>query len=54
MAAVIRTLDVVEAHRLRDAGHLIELAQVSPQIGIVDDAPHVALEVAVIDRVETD
>ena len=53
VAAVIVTLDMVEVHRLGDARHLIEIAQVIPEIGIVDDAPHVALEVAVVDRVET-
>ena len=53
VAAVIVPLDVVEAHGLGDAGHLVEIAQVIPEIRIVDDAPQVALEVAVVDRVET-
>ena len=52
MAAVIMPLDVRDAHGLGHAGNLIELAQVIAQIGIVGDAAQVALEMAVVDRVE--
>src|SRR5690242_7718441 len=45
-------LDLIDAHGLGDVWHLIEIAGVIPQIGIVGDPPQVALEVAVIDAVE--
>jgi hypothetical protein len=45
-------LDVINAHRRGDAGHLIELAQIVREIWVIDDAAEVAFEVAVIDRVE--
>src|SRR5690606_5065135 len=35
-----------------DAGPLVQLAQVAGQVRVVGDAPQVALEVAVVDRVE--
>ena len=54
LAAVIVPLDVIDVHGLGDARHLIEIAQIVRQVRIVDDAPQVALEVAVIDRVEAD
>ena len=54
LAAVIVPLDVVHVHGRGDAGLLVEIAQIVRQIGIVDDPPQVALEVAVIDGIETD
>src|ERR1700722_8670982 len=54
MAAIIVPLDVIEVHGLGDARHLIKLTQVIRQVRIVDDPAQVALEVAIIDRVEAD
>src|SRR5215471_5723753 len=45
-------LDVIDAHRLGDSGHLVEIARVIPQTRIVGDAPQVALEMAVVHAVE--
>ena len=53
MTAVIVPLDVIEIDGVRDARHLIQIAQIIPKICIVDDAPQIAFEVAVIDGVET-
>jgi hypothetical protein len=52
VAAVVVALDVVHVDGLGDAGDLIEVAEIAPEIGAVDDAPPVALEVPDIDRVE--
>src|SRR5690349_18241441 len=52
-ADVIVALDVIHVHRVGDARHLIEFAQVVRQVRIVDDAAQIALEVAVIDRVKS-
>src|SRR5260370_35493519 len=49
---VIVPLDLREVDGLRDARDLIQLAQIVPQIRIVDDAPQIAFEMTVIDRVE--
>ncbi len=46
-------LDVIEVHRLSDARLLVQIDQVALQIWIIDDAPQVAFEMAVINRVET-
>ena len=54
VAHVIVPGDMVEIHRLRHAGHLVELARIAPEVRIVDQPPAVALEVAVIDRVEAE
>jgi|TARA_R100000322_G_scaffold22153_3_gene14748 DNA-binding transcriptional regulator/RsmH inhibitor MraZ len=45
VAAVMVLLDVGEVHRLRDARHLIKLAQIVRKVRIVGDAAEVALEV---------
>ena len=47
-------LDLIDAYRLGDAGHLIKIAGVIPQIGIVGDAPQIAFEMAVINAVKAD
>src|SRR5215218_664501 len=52
VGAVVVALDVVEVDGLRDPGHLVEVAQVRVQAGVVRDPPQVALEVAVVDGVE--
>jgi hypothetical protein len=41
VAAIVVALDVVHVDGLGDAGDLIEVAE---EIGVVDDAPPVALE----------
>ena len=54
LAAVIMPLDLIDANGLGYSGHLIKVAQIIPEIGIVGDAPQIAFEMAVIDAVETD
>ena len=51
-AHVVVALDVLHVHGLGDARHLIELAGVAPEIGIVGEVAPVALEVVVVDRIE--
>ena len=52
LARVVMPLDVIDAHGLVDARHLIEVTEIVRQILVIADAPQIALEVAVIDRVE--
>jgi hypothetical protein len=52
VAPVVVLFYVVHVYRTSDARLLIEVPQVPSQVRIVNDAPQVALEVAVIDRVE--
>jgi hypothetical protein len=47
-------LDVEKIDRRGDAGLLVQLARVRPQVGIVDQAPEIALEMADVDRIEAD
>ncbi len=47
-------LDVREIHGAADPRHLVKLAGVIPEIGVIDETPEVALEVAVIDGIEPD
>ena len=49
---VVMTLDVIEIDGIGDARLLIQIHQITLQIGIVDDTAQVALEMAVIDGVE--
>ena len=51
---VVVALDVIEVDRVGDAWLLIEIHQIALQIWVIDDAPQVALEVAVINGVEPD
>ena len=53
MTLVVVPLDVPQVDRVRDPGHLIELAQVTRQVRIVGDAAPVALEVAHLVGVKT-
>ena len=46
-------LDVIQVDRLGDAGLLVQVQQIALQIWIIDDAPQVAFEMAVINRVKT-
>src|SRR3954470_1144049 len=52
LAAVVVPLDVIDAHGLVDARYLIKIAKVIRQVRVIPDAAQVALEVAVVDRVE--
>src|SRR6185503_14896204 len=54
LAPVIVMLDLIEAHHLGDAGHLVEIAQVVRQVRILVDVPPVAFEVRIVDGVEAD
>ena len=53
MTRIVVPLDLRQPHRLRNPRNLVQLEQVVPQIRIIDDAPLIAFEVAVIDRIET-
>jgi hypothetical protein len=53
LAAVVVALDVVHVDGLGHARPLIEIAHVVRQVRVVDDPLQVALEVVVVDRVET-
>ncbi len=54
MRHVVVAFDVVEVHRFSHTVVLIQIAEVRPQIRVVDNAPSVAFEMAVIDGVEPD
>jgi len=49
---VIMSFDVVEVDCVGDAVDLVEISQVTEQVGIVGNASKVALEMAVVDGVE--
>jgi hypothetical protein len=46
------TLDVIEIDGISDARLLVQIHQIALQIWVIDDSAQVALEMAVIDRVE--
>ena len=50
---VIMALDVVEVDRIGNAVGLIEVFQVAEEVGIVDDAPDIALEVSMVHGVKS-
>ena len=52
VALIIVTLDVGEIDRVLDAGCLIELARVGPEVRVIDEPADVAFEVADIDHIE--
>ena len=54
MRHVIVPLDVVEVHRRGYPVVLIQIAQVRPEVRVVDNAAKVAFEVAMLDRIESD
>lgn len=54
MGPIVVPLDVVEVHRRRDAGLKINIAHETQQRRVIDDAPEIALEVTVVNRVEAD
>ena len=49
---VIVPFDVVEVHRPGNAVDLVQILEIAEQVPVVDDAPKIALEMAVIDGVE--
>ena len=49
---VVVPLDVVEVHGAGDAVGLIEVFEVTEEVGVVDDPPKVAFEMAIVDGVE--
>jgi hypothetical protein len=49
---VVVPLDVVQVHRLAEGRALVQVAGVAPQVGVVHQAPQVALEVPHVHRVE--
>ena len=49
---VVMPLDVVAVDGVGDAVGLLEVFEVAEEVRVVDDAPEVALEMAVIDGVE--
>ena len=49
---VIMALDVVEFDGVGDAVSLIEVFEIAEEVGVVDDPPEVALEMAVVYGVE--
>src|SRR3990172_2515012 len=49
---VVVPLDVVEVHGVGNAVGLIEIFQIAEEVGVVDDPSDIALEVAVVDRIE--
>src|SRR6476660_2627999 len=51
---VIMSFDMVEVDRVGDAVDLVEISQVTEQVGIVDNASKVTLEMAVVDGIEAD
>src|SRR3569833_1226311 len=54
VAPIVVRLILVNGDRARDSRNLVQLARVAPQRRIIDEAAHVALEVAVINRVKAD
>lgn len=49
---VVMPLDVVEVHGVGDAVGLIKVFEVAEEVGVVDDPPEIALEMAVVDGIE--
>src|SRR5688500_1205118 len=52
VAPVIMGLDVPQIHRLLHSRHFVETLEIVRDVGIIRDAPDVALEVPEIDRIE--
>lgn len=54
MGHVIMAFDMIQVHRVGHLIILIEVLQVAKQMGIIHDAPDVALEMPMIHRIEPD
>jgi len=52
VACVIVILDVLHINGTTDTGLLIQITDIAGQIGVVDDAPDIALEMPDIDGIE--
>jgi hypothetical protein len=52
-APVIMTLDMIHTYGFGNTVHLVKIAKVIRQIVIVSDPAQVALEMAVVDRIES-
>ena len=50
---VVMAFDVVKIDRIGDAGLMLKIHQVSLQVRIINNAPQVALEVAMINGIKT-
>lgn len=50
---VVMPLDVVKVHGVGDAVGLIEIFEVVEEVWVIDDPPEVALEMAMVDGVES-
>ena len=53
MRHVVMPLDMIEVDRLGDARLLVQIHEVALQVWIIEDAPQVAFEMAVINGVKT-
>ena len=51
---VVMPLDMVEVHGVGNAVDLIEIFEIAKEVGVVDDPPKVAFEMAMVDGVEAD
>src|SRR4051812_16793608 len=49
---VVVPLDVIEIDRPGDVRLLVKIAQIVVEIGVIDDAPQIAFEMSVINRIE--
>lgn len=54
VTAIIVPFNVIEIEGIGDARYLIEIAQIIPEIWIVDDAAQITFEVTVVNGVEAD
>ena len=45
-------LDIIDMHGIGNAGHLVQLFQVTGQIGIIGDAAQITFEMPYIHRIE--
>ena len=52
MGHVIMALDMINTDRFENAGLVIEIEHVSPQVWVIYDASQVAFEVPVVNHVE--
>src|SRR5690606_8728825 len=53
VTAEVVAFDVAEIYRRFDLVLLIQVTRVWPQVGVIDDAPQIGLEVAVVDGIKT-
>ena len=49
---VVVALDLVEVNRFAEAGALVQVAGVAPEVRVIDQPAQITLEVSEIDRVE--